>query len=102
MLFDEVNFFLQRVLALLVDTRAQYLPAASQVAADDGSKYTDRVIRKGEGGALRVDHVRKNDLPILAGFVHFPASTEMALDSPFQPSLPMAIIVEALKSYSKP
>ncbi len=46
---------------------------------------------------MRVDHVRKNDLPILAGFVHFPASTEMALDSPFQPSLPMEMMVEALK-----
>jgi hypothetical protein len=53
MLFDEVNSFLQRVLALLVDTRAQYLPAASRVAADWRSKYTNRVIRKGEGGALR-------------------------------------------------
>ncbi len=44
-----------------------------------------------------LDHVKKNDLPILAGFVHFPASTEMALESPFQPSLPMEMMVEALK-----
>ncbi len=44
-----------------------------------------------------LDHVRKNDLPILAGFVHFPASTEVALESPFQPSLPMEMMVEALK-----
>ncbi len=44
-----------------------------------------------------LDHVKKNDLPILAGFVHFPASTEMALESPSQPSLPMEMMVEALK-----
>lgn len=44
-----------------------------------------------------LDHVRRNDLPIVAGFVHFPASTEMAVEDPSMPSLPMEMMVEALR-----
>jgi pyroglutamyl-peptidase len=44
-----------------------------------------------------LDYIRRNDLPIVAGFVHFPASTEMAVENPTQPSLPMAMMVEGLR-----
>lgn len=44
-----------------------------------------------------VDHIRRNDLPIVGGFVHFPASTEMAVEKPAMPSLPMGMMVEALR-----
>jgi pyrrolidone-carboxylate peptidase len=44
-----------------------------------------------------LDHIRKNDLPMVAGFVHFPASTEMAVEDPSMPSLPMEMMVEALQ-----
>lgn len=44
-----------------------------------------------------LDYVRKNELPIIAGFVHFPASTGMAVENPTQPSLPMEMMVEALR-----
>lgn len=44
-----------------------------------------------------LDHIRRNELPTIAGFVHFPVSTEMATQNPIQPSLPMEIMVEALR-----
>jgi pyroglutamyl-peptidase len=44
-----------------------------------------------------LDHIRRNQLPTIAGFVHFPLSTEMAIEDPTQPSLPMGIMVEALQ-----
>lgn len=44
-----------------------------------------------------LNHVRRNDLPIAAGFVHFPASTEMAVENPAQPSLPMEMMLRALR-----
>ena len=44
-----------------------------------------------------VDYVKKNELPTVAGFVHFPASTEMAVEDPTKPSLPMEMMVKALK-----
>ncbi len=44
-----------------------------------------------------LDHVKRNDLPTAAGFVHFPASTEMAVENPTQPSLPMEVMVEGLR-----
>ena len=44
-----------------------------------------------------LDHIRQNQLPTIAGFVHFPISTEMAIEDPTQPSLPMEIMVEALR-----
>ena len=44
-----------------------------------------------------VDYVARNQLQTVAGFVHFPASTEMAVEDPTQPSLPMEMMVEALR-----
>lgn len=44
-----------------------------------------------------LDHVRMNGLSIVAGFVHFPASTEMAVERPTMPSLPMEMMIEALQ-----
>jgi pyroglutamyl-peptidase len=44
-----------------------------------------------------LDHVLRNELPTIAGFVHFPISTEMAVENPTQPSLPMEVMVEALR-----
>lgn len=43
-----------------------------------------------------LDHVRRNQLSPLAGFIHFPASTEMAVADPTLPSLPLAMMREAL------
>ncbi|MCL6437529.1 MAG: hypothetical protein K6T51_02875 [Rubrobacteraceae bacterium] len=43
-----------------------------------------------------LDHVRSEDLPTLAGFIHFPASTELALENPLLPSLPFEMMQEAL------
>jgi pyroglutamyl-peptidase len=45
-----------------------------------------------------VDYVKRNELPTIAGFVHFPASTEMAVEDPTQPSLPMEMMVDALET----
>lgn len=44
-----------------------------------------------------LDHVRSRDLPTVAGFVHFPASTEMAVEKPAMPSLTLGMMAEALK-----
>ena len=44
-----------------------------------------------------LDHVRRNGAPAVAGFVHFPASTEMAVERPAMPSLPLGMMAEALK-----
>lgn len=44
-----------------------------------------------------LDHVRTAGLPMAAGFVHFPASTEMAVDRPTMPSLPLGMMAEALR-----
>lgn len=44
-----------------------------------------------------MNHVKTHDLPVAAGFVHFPASTEMAVERPTMPSLPMPVMVEALR-----
>lgn len=44
-----------------------------------------------------LNHVRRNGIPVAAGFVHFPASTEMAVESPAQPSLPMEMMLRALR-----
>ena len=44
-----------------------------------------------------LDYIKRNDLPIVAGFVHFPASTEMTVEKPTQASLPMEMMVEGLK-----
>ncbi|MCF7756311.1 pyroglutamyl-peptidase I [Paenibacillus xylanexedens] len=44
-----------------------------------------------------LDHVRVGQLPIRAGFVHFPASTEMAVLQPSVPSLPIPMMLDALQ-----
>ncbi|WP_186327747.1 pyroglutamyl-peptidase I [Paenibacillus xylanexedens] len=43
-----------------------------------------------------LDHIRVGQLPIRAGFVHFPASTEMAVLQPSVPSLPIPMMLDAL------
>ena len=44
-----------------------------------------------------VDHVSKNHPNTIAGFVHFPASTEMAIEDPMLPSLPIEMMSKALR-----
>ncbi|HAF96760.1 pyroglutamyl-peptidase I [Paenibacillus lactis] len=44
-----------------------------------------------------LNEIRKRQLPILAGFVHFPASTEMALEKPGLPTLSHDTMLRALK-----
>ncbi|WP_340400746.1 pyroglutamyl-peptidase I [Paenibacillus sp. FSL H8-0079] len=44
-----------------------------------------------------LDHIRVGQLPIRAGFVHFPASTEMAVLQPSVPALPIPMMLDALR-----
>ncbi|UYZ22854.1 pyroglutamyl-peptidase I [Mesobacillus jeotgali] len=44
-----------------------------------------------------LNHIRKNNLKTMAGFIHFPASTKMSALNPSLPSLPQETIAEALK-----
>ena len=44
-----------------------------------------------------LDHLRRRQLPTLAGFLHFPASTEMAMRHPTMPSLPLEMSERALR-----
>ncbi|MGN7456091.1 pyroglutamyl-peptidase I [Paenibacillus pasadenensis] len=44
-----------------------------------------------------LDHVRDSGSGALAGFIHFPASTELALDKPGLPSLPQSMLHDALR-----
>ncbi|SDD06011.1 pyroglutamyl-peptidase [Paenibacillus sp. CF095] len=44
-----------------------------------------------------LDHIRVGKLPIRAGFVHFPASTKMAVLQPSVPSLPTHMMLDALR-----
>jgi pyroglutamyl-peptidase len=44
-----------------------------------------------------LNHIRKNNLPIKAGFIHFPASTEMSARNPSLPSLPQEQMARGLK-----
>ncbi|WP_210364031.1 pyroglutamyl-peptidase I [Bacillus sp. REN3] len=44
-----------------------------------------------------LNHIRKNSLPIKAGFIHFPASTKMSVSNPSLPSLPQETLVKALR-----
>ncbi|MEK3706587.1 pyroglutamyl-peptidase I [Paenibacillus sp. FSL R7-0198] len=44
-----------------------------------------------------LDHIRAGQLPIRAGFVHFPASTEMAVLQPSVPSLSTHMMLDALR-----
>lgn len=43
-----------------------------------------------------LDHVRRQGGPTLAGFIHFPASAEMAAGEPALPSLPLETMERAL------
>ncbi|AWB46423.1 pyroglutamyl-peptidase I [Paenibacillus sp. CAA11] len=44
-----------------------------------------------------LDYIGTRKLPTLAGFVHFPASSEMAIQSPSVPSLPQSILLKGLR-----
>ncbi|RPK24326.1 pyroglutamyl-peptidase I [Paenibacillus xylanexedens] len=44
-----------------------------------------------------LEYIRVRQLPIRAGFVHFPASTEMAVLQPSVPSLPIPMMLDALR-----
>lgn len=44
-----------------------------------------------------LDHIRLQQLPIRAGFVHFPTSTEMAVHQPSVPSLSIPMMLDALR-----
>lgn len=44
-----------------------------------------------------LDHLRRSGRAVPAGFIHFPASTEMALVDPRLPSMPMATMERALQ-----
>ncbi|MCL9661461.1 pyroglutamyl-peptidase I [Paenibacillus hunanensis] len=44
-----------------------------------------------------LDYLQTNRLNVLAGFVHFPASTQMAVHKPSLPSLPMDLMTRALQ-----
>ncbi|MDR6727073.1 pyroglutamyl-peptidase [Paenibacillus amylolyticus] len=44
-----------------------------------------------------LDWIRLEQLPIRAGFVHFPASTEMAVLQPAVPSLPISMMLDGLQ-----
>lgn len=44
-----------------------------------------------------LDHLRRAGRDVPAGFIHFPASTEMAVDDPRLSSLPMATMERALQ-----
>jgi pyroglutamyl-peptidase len=44
-----------------------------------------------------LDHVRRQQLATVAGFIHFPASTEMAVDQPLLPSLPLDMMAWGLQ-----
>ncbi|KQY91134.1 peptidase C15 [Paenibacillus sp. Root52] len=44
-----------------------------------------------------LDWIRLEELPIRAGFVHFPASTEMAVLQPAVPSLPISMMLDGLQ-----
>lgn len=43
-----------------------------------------------------LDHLRRHGSDTIAGFIHFPASTQMALADPRLPSLPLPLMKEAL------
>jgi pyroglutamyl-peptidase len=44
-----------------------------------------------------LDYIRKNNISTIAGFVHFPASTEMAVENPLLPALPQETMLQALR-----
>lgn len=44
-----------------------------------------------------LDYIRENEWPTLAGFVHFPASTEMAVHKPNLPAMAQTTMLQALR-----
>ncbi|GGK28360.1 pyrrolidone-carboxylate peptidase [Caldalkalibacillus thermarum] len=44
-----------------------------------------------------LDYIRRKQLPIRAGFIHFPASTEMSVDKSLMASLPLDTMLTALR-----
>ncbi|MDO7907507.1 pyroglutamyl-peptidase I [Paenibacillus sp. JX-17] len=44
-----------------------------------------------------LNYIRRHQLPVLAGFVHVPASSDMAADKPSLPSLPYDMLLRGLK-----
>jgi pyroglutamyl-peptidase len=44
-----------------------------------------------------LDYIQKNDLSMIAGFVHFPASEEMAEEHPTWPTLPQELMLQGLR-----
>lgn len=69
--------------------KAQYIPAAISNSA--GTFICNNTLY------AVLNYIRKNNLPIKAGFIHFPASTEMSARNPALPSLPQEVMTSALK-----
>ncbi|WP_169306666.1 pyroglutamyl-peptidase I [Cohnella pontilimi] len=44
-----------------------------------------------------LDYIRRKDVPVMAGFVHFPASAEMADEHPDWPTLPQETLLQGLR-----
>jgi pyroglutamyl-peptidase len=44
-----------------------------------------------------LDYIRQNDLSTIAGFVHFPASEEMAAEHPTWPTLPQEMMLQGIR-----
>ncbi|MDB4866188.1 MAG: Pyroglutamyl-peptidase, partial [Cohnella sp.] len=44
-----------------------------------------------------LDYIRQNDPSMIAGFVHFPASEEMAAEHPTWPTLPYEMMLQGLR-----
>jgi pyroglutamyl-peptidase len=69
--------------------KAQHIPAAISNSA--GTFICNNTLY------AVLNYIRKNNLPIKAGFIHFPASTEMSARNPALPSLPQEVMTSALK-----
>jgi pyroglutamyl-peptidase len=69
--------------------KAQHIPAAISNSA--GTFICNNTLY------AVLNYIRKNNLPIKAGFIHFPASTEMSARNPALPSLPQEMMSNALK-----
>jgi pyroglutamyl-peptidase len=69
--------------------RAEHIPAAISNSA--GTFICNNTLY------AVLNHIRKNNLPIKAGFIHFPASTEMSAHHPSLASLPQELMAKGLK-----
>jgi pyroglutamyl-peptidase len=69
--------------------KAQHIPAAISNSA--GTFICNNTLY------VVLNYIQKNNLPIKAGFIHFPASTEMSSRNPALPSLPQEVMTSALK-----